>query len=187
MRQGRLLIAAVPLIWGAAEASLFFIVADVVIGWIALRRGWRDGLIAALFAAVGATLGGAALSLWSAADPARVERLIEAGPAVPQDAVEQARRDLGEPGWRLAMLGSAFKGEPFRVYAAARPGSGGPGLMDFMAATPLVRLPRFMLIALLFGLIGRALTPRVPARVQAGLFAGGWTSFYILFWTLMPG
>jgi len=38
--------------WSAAEAALFFIVADVPISWIAVRSGTRAALLAAVVAAL---------------------------------------------------------------------------------------------------------------------------------------
>ena len=54
-------VGAGAFVWGAAEAFLFFIVPDVLIGYAALRRGARAGLIAAVLAALGASVGGAAM------------------------------------------------------------------------------------------------------------------------------
>ena len=46
--------------WSAAEAAIFFIVADVPISWIAVRSGTRAALLAALLVA---TVGTAAVSV----------------------------------------------------------------------------------------------------------------------------
>jgi hypothetical protein len=48
-----MLVAA---LWGVAEATLFVVVADVWIGFVALEHGWRAGAKAALAAALGAAL-----------------------------------------------------------------------------------------------------------------------------------
>ncbi|MDO1559346.1 hypothetical protein Q0812_07885 [Brevundimonas sp. 2R-24] len=185
-RPGDAALAALPVIWAAAEASLFFIVADVAIGWIALRRGWRAGVLAGLAAALAAGLGGAGLYAWSAREPARVERLIESLPAVPQGAVAAAAADLQSDDWRDRMLFAAFSGKPYKLYAAAGPRTN-ISAAELAAATPGARLPRFMLIALGFAVLGGALRGRLTPRTTLGLYVGGWIGFYAAFWALTPG
>ena len=48
---------ALAAIWGAAEATLFFIVPDVFLSWLALSDR-RQALIACLYALLGALVGG---------------------------------------------------------------------------------------------------------------------------------
>lgn len=178
-----LLIGA--LIWGVAEASLFFIVADVIIGWVALSRGLRPGLIAAALATLGATLGGTALFLAAERAPTSVPRLIEAGPAVPAGAVAEAAPRMARPDWPATLLKAAFTGRPYRVYAAAAPGR--VPAARFAAVTPVVRAPRFLLIAAAFAGLGVLLRPRLTAKRLLLLHGLGWAGFYALYWTLTPG
>lgn len=178
-----LLIGAI--IWGAAEASLFFIVADVLIGWIALSRGLRPGLIAAALAALGATVGGAMLFVAAERAPATVARLIEAGPAVPRGAVAEAVPLMTRPDWPAILLKAAFTGRPYRVHAAAAPGRVPAAAL--VAATPVVRLPRFLIVALAFGLIGARLRPRLTLPRLLALHVAGWAVFYAVYWSLTPG
>ena len=53
---------------GIAEATVFFIVPDVWISFVALRRGWQAGALAAFFACIGALIGGAIMYLWGSND-----------------------------------------------------------------------------------------------------------------------
>ena len=57
MRIGR--ANAIASLWGFAEATVFFIVPDVLLSWLALRSP-KSGLIACLFALLGALIGGSA-------------------------------------------------------------------------------------------------------------------------------
>jgi hypothetical protein len=172
-------------LWGVAEASLFFIVPDVAIGWIALRRGVRAGLAAALLAAAGASLGGAAIYGWSAARPVEAATVIEALPAIPSGAVDSARAELIEGPWVLRAMAGSVRNRPFKLYAAAAPRAG-VSLPALVAATPLIRLPRFLANALAFALVGAVLRKRLSPRRTLGLYVGAWTVFYALFWALSP-
>ncbi len=51
-------VAGIALAWGFAEATLFFIVADLLISYVTVYFGLRRGLEAALFAMIGAIAGG---------------------------------------------------------------------------------------------------------------------------------
>ena len=64
--------AALLFAWGFAEATVFFIVADVAVSWTAIFRGAKAGLFAALAAALGAIPGLALLYGWAAKNGARV-------------------------------------------------------------------------------------------------------------------
>jgi membrane protein YqaA with SNARE-associated domain len=174
------------LAWGFAEATLFFVVPDVVLGWIAVRRGARAAMIACLFAAVGAMFGAAIIYQWSAARPAQAAAVIEALPAIPAGAVARARADMREGSWlTVAALGSVAN-RPFKLFAAAAPWAG-VSLPAFAAATPLIRLPRFVLNALALGLVAALLRRRGwSERPIAVLYGVGWTLFYIAFWLLSP-
>lgn len=172
-------------LWGFAEATLFFVVPDVLLGWIALRQGIRRALLACLAAALGATVGGAALHAWSSRAPGAVERAVEMVPAVPAGAVDRAEADLRRPDWIAVATRGAVSNRPFKLFAAAAPRAG-IGLPTFAAATPLIRLPRFLALALAFALLGLVLRERLSRPTLLMLYAGGWTVFYALFWLLSP-
>lgn len=171
--------------WGFAEATLFFLVPDVLLGWIALRHGWRRALPACLAAALGATIGGAALYAWSSRAPAPVERVVEQVPAVPAGAVDLAEADLRRPDWPLVATLGAVSNRPFKLFAAAAPRAG-IGLPAFAALTPAIRLPRFLMVSLVLAVLGALLRPRLPGRVLLGVYAAAWTLFYAAFWLLSP-
>jgi hypothetical protein len=74
------LIAAA--LWGFAEATLFFLVPDVLLTGIAMRKGLRVALLASLAAAAAATAGGLIMYRWAAADAAGARQVIDLLPAV---------------------------------------------------------------------------------------------------------
>ncbi len=63
--------------WGFAEATLFFIVPDVIVTFLAFRYGFRRGWIAAAWAAFGAVIGGIVIYVWAGRDAATVERVLD--------------------------------------------------------------------------------------------------------------
>ncbi len=172
--------------WGAAEASLFFVVPDVIISYVALRRGFRAGVIACLLAATGASLGGAAMFAWSAARPEAAMAAVGAVPAVSDDMIAEARNRMRKDGWFVAALKGPLTSTPYKVYAALAPAEGS-GMPAFAAAAFPVRLPRFLLVAAAFAAIGAVAGGRVGRRTLLAAFTVGWVLFYGWFWISHPG
>jgi len=181
LRKHALDIAA--LVWGVAEATLFFFVPDVLLSYIGLKRGVKDAARASLIAAIGAALGGVLMYLWSAADPAAARAAVLAVPAISEAMVARAA-DAAAGNWFTATFLGPLTSTPFKVYAILAPHAGA-GVPMFALAGIIARLPRFLIVSIGVALIGRALTPRVSPRVQTWLLAGAWLLFYAAFFALM--
>jgi membrane protein YqaA with SNARE-associated domain len=161
-------------------------VPDVLVGYAALRRGFRAGLITALLAAFGAVAGGAAMYLWSARAPDQAMAAVEAVPAVSPAMIEAADADMSRDGWLVASLKGPLTSTPYKVYAALAPAHGA-NLPAFAAAALPVRLPRFLAVAAVLALIGAAAKGRLPERAVIAAFTAGWVLFYGWFWFAHPG
>lgn len=171
--------------WGAAEAFLFFIVPDVLIGWLAVSRGLRVGIRAARDAAFGAVLGGILLFAWSARSPGALV-MVQATPAISQTMVDAARADIEKRGWFRAALSGPRSSTPFKVYAALAPQAGVNPILFALATAPL-RLPRFLLVAAGFAVIGMVLRRKLSPCVLFLCYGGGWGLFYLWFFRAHPG
>jgi membrane protein YqaA with SNARE-associated domain len=170
-------------VWALAEASLFFIVADVPISAIGLKYGVKRALLAALVATLAAAVGGEIVLAWSAADPEGSRAALAQVPAITPAVIDRAAADYARGG-TLAMLAAAFRGVPYKLYAHAA-GIAGSGAASFFLASCIARLPRFALVAVVFGWLGDALRPRFSSRVIAITGLVGWTSFYLLYFAAM--
>jgi membrane protein YqaA with SNARE-associated domain len=112
-------VLALLFAWGLAEATVFFIVADVAVSWIALRRGLKPALAASLAAAAGAVLGIALIYVWAVRDPAAALALVEGVPFVTDELIERMRADLAEQGV-AAVLIAGVTGVPIKIARRAR-------------------------------------------------------------------
>ena len=115
---------ALGFLWGLAEATLFFIIPDVVIAWAALS-GWRSGLRMLLAALAGALLGGLILYAIAVARPAATVATITEVPFVGRAMIERVAdryRSLGA----AAILLAPGNGIPYKVYAALAPPAADP-------------------------------------------------------------
>lgn len=179
-------MTATALVWGLAEATLFFVVPDLLISYLALTRGFGAGARASLLAAIGAALGGAIIFLWSAQQPVAAYRTVEAVPAVSEAMMADARADIAANGWFVAATKGPLTSTPYKVYALLAPQAGAP-LAAFAPAALPVRLPRFLFVALCFGLIGHLFRERIDRRILLAAFTAGWLLFYGWFWLTHPG
>lgn len=176
----RLLAAA----WGFAEATLLFVVPDVLLSVLVLTRGWREGALAALWAFAGALLGGLLLYAWGSEDPETLFRLLDWLPAISPGMLAEVRANLAEGGaWSLILAG--VTGVPYKTYAASAAGAAMP-LGSFLIASAVARAGRFGLAVLLAAVLSRILSRFVGTRGQLRILAGFWLVFYAAYWSLMP-
>jgi hypothetical protein len=170
-------------LWAFAEATLFFIVADVPISAIALRYGVKRGLLAALIAAVAAVPGGLAMLAWAANDPASCLAALQKVPGIGQAAIEQAAAAY-QAGGMEAMLKGAFSGVPYKLYAYGA-GTEGAGIGNFALDSLAARLPRFALVAIAFALLRKALEHKMSGRTLTVTFVAGWGLFYTAYFSVV--
>ena len=166
--QGALLLCAV---WGYAEATRFYVVPDVLIGWLALDDP-RRGTLASVWATAGAVLGGLAVHAEGRARRARLTQI----PGISDAMVEDASAKLARDGW-WALLRGPLDGIPYKVYAAEAGARELPAA-DLVAWTVPARLWRFLAVALGAGAVGVVFRERVRRR------EGAWLVGYLAFWAI---
>jgi hypothetical protein len=181
-------------LWGIAEASLFFVVPDMPVSLIALARGGRAGMRAAVAAAAGATVGGVALALFASHAPQAAIALVDAVPAISPAMIARLQGMMAAAdsaaGLAGVMILASLSGIPYKIAAASAPGLGIP-VWELALLTPLVRLPRFVALAGAGALLHR-LTPAMPRwmrplQVRLLLAALGWSAFYVNYWMQVGG
>jgi len=173
------------LIWGFAEATVFFVVPDVLLTAIAVRD-LRAGLIACFLALLGALAGGVLMYLWAARDHAAAAALVGQVPAISLDLMARVTQQLREQGSAAAAIVGAFTGVPYKIYAV-QAHTAGITPEAFAALSVPARLGRFLLVTLLAGLASRLLAARVTLRWRYGLLVLLWVGFYAAYWSSMPG
>jgi membrane protein YqaA with SNARE-associated domain len=163
------------LVWGFAEATLFFIVPDVLLSWIALRQG-RAALIACLWALVGALVGGTVMYTWGAVDLNSAQAALEAVPAISRSMYNAVGEQIHSHGVGTLFLGP-LTGTPYKIYAV-QAGAGEISLGLFLLVSGPARLVRFALITGLTIWICRWFSGMtIFLRQMIHLIV--WTTFYI--------
>jgi len=171
-------------LWGVAEATLFFIVPDVILSYIGVRQGPRAAAKASLIAAFGAGVGGVAMYLWSQSDPAAAREAVLAVPAISAEMAARAEAAMRES-WFWATFLGPLTSTPYKLYAIVAPQLS-INLPAFALASVAARLPRFLIVGVGAGLIAQKLRPRLGERGVYWLLAGCWLVFYLVFFALMP-
>lgn len=174
--------AAIALMWGFAEATLFFIVPDVWIGLLALFD-WRAGLRAAGWAVVGALMGGALMyGAGAYLEAERSARLLDAVPAISPPMIEQVETAMRDEGPRSVLWGP-LSGTPYKIYARTA-GEQSQPLLGFLLWTVPARGARFVLIVVVSAL-GAAVVRRMTSSVGwlIGLYLFAWVVFYALYFS----
>ena len=170
--------------WGFAEATLFFIVPDVLLSWLAAfrpHRVWR-ALGACL---AGALAGGVLMYGLAASDPAGMRALLDRVPAVSAALVTQTGAALQQE-YGLQMLRAGFTGVPYKILAVES-GAHGPALAAFLAWSVPARLSRWLLVVLLARAVAALVRARVasPDRTLWTLWAAGWGMVYAVYFAVM--
>ena len=170
--------------WGLAEATLFFIVPDVLLTWLAAFRpriAW-PALAACL---AGALAGGVVMYLAAVDSPGRMRVLLDAVPAVSGGLVEETGAAL-EADYGRQMLRAGFSGVPYKILAV-QSGAQERGLATFLGWSVPARLSRWVLIVLLARGVAGVVRTRVANadRVLWALWAAGWGIVYVVYFAVM--
>ncbi len=163
---------AASALWGYAEATTFFIVPDVLIGWIALRS-IRLATASAIAASAGAVVGGVAVYR----DAERMRAGSLAIPGISEPMIRDAEAAFAHDRWR-AVIRAPLDGIPYKIYAAEARFAGRP-LVELVLVTPFARAWRFLLTAVGACVAGAILS---PVRRRLGLwllaYGGAWAVSY---------
>jgi len=173
---------ALAALWGLAEATLFFIVPDVLLSWIALRSVKR-AMWACVWALLGALIGGALI--WYIglvnADPLRT--VFTSIPAINESMLNNVRDQLQDSGLVALFIGPLV-GTPYKLYAieAAQLGY---GLFIFLLISIPARLMRFVIVTAVSAAASRALNRFIDLRTLCVLHICVWISFYSWYFHVM--
>jgi membrane protein YqaA with SNARE-associated domain len=176
------IMLAIAALWGFAEATAFFIVPDVWISFIAMRRGWKAGVLAACLACIGALIGGAVMYVWGGRDAGTARLVLDTIPAISPAMIWMTGYELGHQGLVSVILG-AFTGVPFKIYAVEA-GAIGTGMMAFISMAVIARVGRFMIGALIAAAAADFLRRFFSERTILTLLAGFWILFYAWYFTV---
>lgn len=166
--------------WGLAEATVFFIVPDVLTTRYALQD-FRRAITACFSALAGALIGGTII--WTMARQGAAAWLLDAFTLLPGISIRliaQVGTELHEHGI-IALFTGGVTGQPYKLFAAQAGLQNIPFLV-FIGASIVARLVRFLLTTTLVWLAGTmARGWDLPRKLRLHFF--GWALFYIIYFS----
>jgi membrane protein YqaA with SNARE-associated domain len=169
--------------WGLAEATLFFIVPDVHLSWVALRN-YRRAMIACIWVTAAALLGGVLIWWLGAMDPEPVRAIFDWLPAIGPRMFEDVTEQLDTRGIGALFIGPLV-GIPYKIYALEAAGAGF-GLVTFLLVSIPARMMRFVVVTSVAAASGHYLGRLFSMRVLYGLHVALWIGFYAFYFSVMP-
>jgi membrane protein YqaA with SNARE-associated domain len=174
-------LALAGLAWGLAEATLFFIVPDVLISYAGLRSA-RRAVVVSLWAVCGAVAGGAVMWWFGAHRPDVTFEIIGRLPGISAGMLRSVVEQTRALGIGAVLVGPA-RGTPYKIYASEWGRTGG-ALLPFLLASLPARLPRFLIVGLASRGAVRLFSRRADPdyRVATVVLACSWIAFYAWYW-----
>jgi membrane protein YqaA with SNARE-associated domain len=174
--------AGVGLFWGFAEATVFFIVPDVLLGAVALFAPRAAPRVLA-FTLAGALAGGAlTYGVASELRPSQSESVLDRVPTVKDSAIQRVDREMRDHGPRSIVYGPLRMGTPYKLYARAAAVEDEAFGSFFLWSIP-GRLERMLPVTLVAGLVGflaRGWIARRPRAVLAS-YGASWLAVYVVY------
>jgi hypothetical protein len=173
----------VGFVWGLAESTVFFIVPDVGVAFVAAmspRNWWKPALTSIAGTLVGAVILFLAIQFWFGA---YASHLLVRIPGIHPASLALASTRVSDHG-AGALLLAAFEGIPYKVYATELT-LAGVSLPILLLWTIPSRALRLVPVAAAAGAGGRMLQGSL--RRYFGLWVGAyalfWVAFYAWYWT----
>ena len=170
------------MVWGMAEASVFFIVPDVWLSYIALSHT-RHALIAAAYAVAGALIGGLGMYAYAQIHPIGAIDFLDAIPGISEPLLAHAGQLFKQDEFS-GMLRGAFTGIPYKIFCADA-GVAGVSIAYFLLASAAARFLRFAAVVGVTALLARTLFRKQSAAVKTYILGAFWVMFYIAYFYRM--
>lgn len=171
-------------LWGLAEATMFFIVPDVLLSAVALTSV-RRALTLGVWVLAGALVGGTVMWMLGRAQPATGTELLVLLPAIDAAMIADVGQQLQSSGLP-ALFAGPVTGTPYKIYAL-QSGNLGVGLLEFLLVSVPARMLRFVAITLAVGACSALLGRWLNLRWRRMLLALSWTAFYVWYFYAIPG
>jgi membrane protein YqaA with SNARE-associated domain len=163
--------------WGVGEATLFFIVPDVYLTYVALSDV-RRALVGCAAAVIGALMGGAIMFRWGHRDHDAAVRRLTQIPGVRHADIRQVRQAL-QQGWR-GLFAGGLTGTPYKIYAVES-GSLEKDPATFLLMSMGARASRFVLLVAVASWSSTNLLESWPIENRRIALLVVWTGVYVVY------
>ena len=168
--------------WGLAEATVFFIVPDVLLTLVAMKEG-KQATKLCLWALGGALVGGCIMFWWGSHDKESAENLLVRIPAIDHDMLMDIEKQVHEGGAKALFIGP-LTGRPYKAYATYS-GNGEVNLAIFLLVSIPARILRFLALAWLTTAVSKSFLRKQKNHAKILLLTAIWLAFYGWYFSVM--
>jgi membrane protein YqaA with SNARE-associated domain len=168
--------------WGLAEATVFFIVPDVLLTYLALKDP-RRATKACLWTLVGVLVGGTAMFCWGHYDPKSATGLLTEIPAIDEELLNKVEQQIDDDGVKATFFGP-IAGRPYKIYAVYA-GAKDISFPSFLLVSIPARLLRFILLTWITWWVANKLLTKLQTRQKAFVLTAVWIGFYSWYFAIM--
>ncbi len=170
-------------VWGFAEGTIFFILPDVLLSYLALKK--NEPIIRyAVFALIGALIGGSLLYWLGANFHSTWWHIIESVPAINQELMQKVATWMEADGIKAILLGPT-QGLPYKTFAV-QAYSSDISYWQFVVISIPARLLRFLAIAYLARLFVKTLAKKYSRESQMAIWGLVWVVSYLVYFLSFP-
>lgn len=170
-------------VWGFAEATLFFILPDVLLSYYALDK--KSQLIRlSCITLIGALLGGTLMYYWGQHDYEVAYRWVESVPAINNELMSSVKENMRQSDSLAIMLGP-LQGLPYKTFAA-QAYSAGITIESFLFISVPARLIRFLAIAYIARWIATGFLKNLQQKQLVAVWGGAWVLVYGVYFYHFP-
>ncbi len=160
--------------WGLLEATVFFVIPDVILAFAAMFS-WRLGILFCCWSILGALIGGSSMYFLGQLYPHFALAVLGHVPGISEKMIASVHHDFSAYGLK-AMFIAPWQGIPYKIYAV-QAGIAGTDFFSFLIATIPARLERFILALLIAAAVGKICQKSIARHTKQ------WLWFYALLWT----
>jgi len=170
-------------IWGFAEATLFFILPDVLLSYYALDKKHNLTRLCCI-TLLGALLGGGVMYCWGQYNFDTAYHLVESVPAINDELMATVHEQLKSSGV-LAVFTGPLQGLPYKTFAV-QASAAHISIIEFLLMSIPARLVRFLVIAYVARWIAFNLLRHLQRRHLVAVWSGVWLVVYALYFYHFP-
>ena len=164
--------------WGLAEATVFFIVPDVLLTYLALKDPRR-----ATKACLWTLVGGIVMFCWGHYDPKSAAGFLTQIPAIDEELLNKVEQQIDDDGVKATFFGP-MAGRPYKIYAVYA-GAKDISFPSFLLVSIPARLLRFILLTWITWWVANKLLTKLQTRQKAFVLTAVWIAFYSWYFSVM--
>lgn len=165
-------------IWGLAEATLFFILPDVLLSYYALDKKHNLTRLCCI-TLLGALLGGGLMYCWGQYNFDTAYYMVQSVPAINDELMATVNEQLKSSGV-LAIFTGPLQGLPYKTFAV-QASAAHISIIEFLLMSIPARLVRFLVIAYVARWIAFNLLKYMQRHHLIAVWGGVWLVVYVLY------